>query len=266
MEKLIVLGTGHATVTNVYNTCFALKEGDEYLLVDAGGGNRILTQLENAHIDLNHIHHLFVSHAHSDHVLGVVWVVRMIGQKMNTNKYAGYFHIYAHKELVEIIKQLCHLTLQNAITDLFDDRMIFHELEDHTQCAILWHNFTFFDIHSTKMKQFGFFYTDKDKKYTFCGDEPYNEVCQPYVENSYLLMHEAFCLYKDKEIYDPYKKHHSTVKDACELATSLNVEKLILWHSEHDHLQTHQKDYTNEARVYYSKTLYIPNDLDEIEL
>ena len=266
MEKLIVLGTGHATVTNVYNTCFALKEGDEYLLVDAGGGNRILTQLENANISLNHMHHLFVSHAHSDHVLGVVWVIRMIGQMMNTNKYQGFFHIYAHTELIDIIQQLCKLTLQSKITDLFNERMIFHELEDGKQLTILWHNFTFFDIQSTKMKQFGFYYLDLDKKYTFCGDEPYNEACHKYVKDSYLLMHEAFCLYKDRNLYDPYKKHHSTVKDACELATSLNVEKLILWHSEHDHLDSHFNDYLSEAKGYYSKTLYIPRDLDVIEL
>jgi len=39
-----------------------------------------------------------------------------------------------------------------------------------------------------------------------------------YVINSDYLMHEAFCLYRDKDIFRPYEKHHSTVKDACELA------------------------------------------------
>lgn len=29
------------------------------------------------------------------------------------------------------------------------------------------------------------------------------------------------------DIFDPYEKHHSTVKDACELAEKLNVENLI---------------------------------------
>lgn len=36
MEKLIVFGTGNATVTKCYNTCFALKKEEEYFLVDAG--------------------------------------------------------------------------------------------------------------------------------------------------------------------------------------------------------------------------------------
>ena len=48
MEKVIILGTGNAGVKNCYNTCFALKNKNEYLLVDAGGGNGILKQLELA--------------------------------------------------------------------------------------------------------------------------------------------------------------------------------------------------------------------------
>ena len=39
MERnLIMLGTGNAMVTKCYNTCFAVQNGEEYLLVDAGGG------------------------------------------------------------------------------------------------------------------------------------------------------------------------------------------------------------------------------------
>ena len=51
MEKVIILGTGNAGVKNCYNTCFALKNKNEYLLVDAGGGNGILKQLELAKIE-----------------------------------------------------------------------------------------------------------------------------------------------------------------------------------------------------------------------
>ena len=42
-ETLIILGTGNATVTKCYNTCFALRNGQKYFLVDAGGGNGILS-------------------------------------------------------------------------------------------------------------------------------------------------------------------------------------------------------------------------------
>ena len=73
-----MLGTGNALVTRCYNTCFTLHgEGGALLLVDAGGGNGILTQLERAGIAYDGIHDLFVTHAHTDHLLGCVWMMRM---------------------------------------------------------------------------------------------------------------------------------------------------------------------------------------------
>lgn len=51
MERnLIMLGTGHAMVTRCYNTCFCIQNAEDYLLVDAGGGNGILSRLEEAQI------------------------------------------------------------------------------------------------------------------------------------------------------------------------------------------------------------------------
>ena len=51
-ETLILLGTGNATVTKCFNTCFAIKTGEEYFLVDTGGGNGIMTQLGKAGIPI----------------------------------------------------------------------------------------------------------------------------------------------------------------------------------------------------------------------
>ena len=39
MERLIVLGTGNASVTKCFNTCFLLEDAQgRYLMVDAGVG------------------------------------------------------------------------------------------------------------------------------------------------------------------------------------------------------------------------------------
>ena len=43
--KLHFLGTGAGGVLDCYNTCFAIENNDEYLLVDGGGGNQIIKQL-----------------------------------------------------------------------------------------------------------------------------------------------------------------------------------------------------------------------------
>ena len=103
MEELYVFGTGNAQATRCYNTCFAIKDGDEFFMVDAGGSNGILGILEKMNVDMAHIHHIFVTHAHTDHILGIVWMVRMIATKMKKDQYIGDAHIYCHAELIETI-------------------------------------------------------------------------------------------------------------------------------------------------------------------
>jgi len=99
-ETLIMLGTGNATVTKCYNTCFAIQEEQEYFLVDTGGGNGILAQLEKASIPLQNIHNIYISHEHIDHLLGIIWLIRVIATKMKQNQYKGNLNIYCHTDLV----------------------------------------------------------------------------------------------------------------------------------------------------------------------
>ena len=62
MDRLLVFGTGNATVTECYNTCFSLTDGKEFLLVDAGGGNGILGILKYMKVPVERMHHAFLSH------------------------------------------------------------------------------------------------------------------------------------------------------------------------------------------------------------
>lgn len=105
-----------------------------------------------------------------------------------------------------------------------------------------------------------------EEKLTCCGDELFNPCEETYAKDSKQLLHEAFCLYGQADKYQPYKKHHSTVKDACELAETLHIRNLILYHTEDDTLKNRKELYTKEGSMYYHGTLYIPNDPDEFEL
>jgi len=64
----------------------------------------------------------------------------------------------------------------------------------------------------------------------------------------------------------PYDKHHSTVKDACQLAQDLNVDNLILYHTEDKNISRRKELYTEEGRQYYKGNLLIPDDLETFEL
>ena len=267
MNKLIVLGTGNAMVTKCYNTCFAIFDGNEYFLIDGGGGNNILSILENKNIDIAQIRNIFVTHSHTDHILGIIWILRKISQMILQEEYTKNVNIYCHGELIEKIKTICNLTFQRKFTDLFDKRIIFKEVKNDEKHIIMNKQVTFFDIYSTKEKQFGFSINLEDnEKLTCLGDEPLNDLCKKYVENATWLLCEAFCMYKDKEKYEPYKKNHSTVKDAAEIAQQLNVKNLVLWHTEDNDLINRKFNYTNEAKQYYNGNIFVPNDLEEINL
>lgn len=267
MEELIILGTGNANAVRCYNTCFALRRAKEYFLVDAGGGNGILRQLEDAGIPLEQIHHIFLSHEHTDHLLGMVWMIRMIAAKIKQNKYEGNLHLYMHSDLTEPLLTIVRLTVQPKFTRLIGDRILLHPLQDGETVSILDGEYIFFDIHSEKAKQYGFrTVLPNGESFVFAGDEPYRACERPYVEYADWLLHESFCLYRDRERFKPYEKFHTTVADACRMAQELQVKRLLLYHTE-DQTYDHRKElYLEEGRQFFGGELYVPYDLERFDL
>jgi ribonuclease Z len=268
MEQLYVFGTGNAQATRCYNTCFAIRDpGGEFFMVDAGGGNGILRILDEMGVGFGHIHHMFVTHEHTDHVLGVVWIVRMIATAMRQGKYDGDMYIYCHEGLVSTIDTLCKLTLQDKFYILLGERIHLTPVQDGETRRILGYDVTFFDILSTKAKQYGFTTTlESGRTLTCAGDEPYNPACEKYVRGRDWLLHEAFCLYGQRDRWKPYEKNHSTVKDASVLAQDLDVKRLVLWHTEDSDLEHRKETYCEEGRPHFSGILMVPDDREVIEL
>lgn len=263
MTKLTILGTGHALTTKCYNTCFTLENENGIFLVDGGGGNGILTQAEKAGIDLADVHHIFVTHAHTDHILGALWAIRSIAESDRP----GDRYVYCH----DVVKNL----LTRYIDDLFAARLTnymkkyFHfiEVKDGDTADILGMRLTFFDIYSVKAKQFGFRAELTCGRVLAClGDEPYNTKCEKYVRGADWLLSEAFCLYEDRDIFEPYEKCHSTAKDAGRLAKELGVKNLLLYHTEDTDLEHRKSRYTKEAAEEFDGNIYVPDDFDVIEL
>ena len=150
---------------------------------------------------------------------------------------------------------------------MIGERIFFHPVADGETREIFGYQVQFFDIRSTKAKQVGFtLRLMNGKKFTFVGDEPYQEHEKEYAEDADWLLHEAFCVYGERNIFKPYEKHHSTVKDACELAEHLKIPNLVLWHTEDKNMLHRQEKYMKEGKQYYTGTLYIPEDLDVLKL
>ena len=261
---LTMLGTGHATVTKCYNTCFLLQNQEEYFMVDAGGGNGILSILEEQGVNLENIHDLFVTHAHSDHILGAVWMIRKIGQLMRQKEYEGDLRIYANASVIEGLQTICGIVLMKKVTKLFGDRIQFIVLQDGDTHTILNREITFFDIKAEKLLQFGF-RIEADGLF-FCGDEPLKEELYEYARGKEWLLHEAFCLEAECDKFKPHEKKHSTVKDACMLAEKLEIKNLVLMHTEDSHIDRRKERYEKEGREFFSGKLYVPEDGEKMKI
>lgn len=267
MEKITVLGTGTATAIDNYNTCFTISYSKEHFLIDTGGGSRILKQLRDANIDLNQIHYIFLSHKHIDHLLGIIWIFRGINIKMAKGDYEGDLHIYCHKEVAEIIRNMFTTLLRESQQKYLDDRIFIDIIKDGEIVDILGYKIEFFDIHSKSDLQFGFT-TElmNKKKLVFAGDEPLDERNYKKVENADYLFHEAYSLEREIEKYEPYKKNHDTVESASRKASKLNVKNLVLWHVHENLGKERRKEYTKASKKYFNGNIIVPDDFDIIEL
>ncbi len=267
MNKILMLGTGNAIATQCYNTCFLLSSSTTSLLVDAGGGNGILRQLSDAGVDLRTVHHVFVTHAHTDHVLGVLWVVRMVIHRAKDNEYSGRLHVYSHGKVLKVLTWMCENLLPAVDQTYLGSTVVFHEIEDGADVEVGNITLKCFDIKSKKEKQFGFRATMPEGISVVClGDEPYNPANSAYCTDADWLMSEAFCLYEERDKHKPYEKSHGTAIETAETAQMLHAKNLIIYHTEDGDIQSRKRRYTEEAASKFRGPIYVPDDLEEIIL
>ena len=83
----------------------------------------------------------------------------------------GGGHILGHEEVIALIQELSEKLLQKKQTDFIGKRVHLVVVTDGEEKEIIGKKVTFFDIHSTKAKQFGFtMQLMNGKKFTFLGN------------------------------------------------------------------------------------------------
>lgn len=97
--ELIILGCSSATPTSKRNpTAQLLNVAERFFLIDCGEGTQM--QLRRYKIKFQRINHIFISHLHGDHYLGLMGLLssmHLLGR--NTD-----LHLYCPKELQEILE------------------------------------------------------------------------------------------------------------------------------------------------------------------
>lgn len=266
MTKLIFLGVGNGVTENLYNTCFAIQNKHGEFLIDAGSSIEIVKRLRMANINYRRINDIFISHSHTDHILGLIWLIKLFYSDLGDGIKEDKVKIYCNDVVYESIKGIASYCLPKKLLDIAYNKIEFVILNDGDKHIINDIEYTFFDLQAKGTKQFGFEFIDNGIKFVFLGDEKVKPSIYPRIKNSDYVTHEAFCLESEENIFHANEKNHSTVKNASEIMNELKVNNLILYHTEETHGQDRKRLYTEEGQKYFNGNIIVPDDLETIEL
>lgn len=266
MSKVIMLGVGNGGPLELYNTCFVVQNEMGNFLVDTGGSIEIIKRLNESNIDYKEIKNIFISHSHTDHILGIFWLFKKISRDVMHGNITEKINFYCNDVVYEAIKGVAKYILPDKLMKAIYGIVDFHILNDGDKYNINGVDYTFFDILAKGTKQYGFECILNDKKFAFLGDETLNPNLYDKFRDYDYVMHEAFCLDSEEHIFHAYEKNHSTTKSVSEVMNKLNVKNLILYHTEESHKGERKELYTNEAQEYFNGRVIVPDDLEIIEI
>ncbi len=125
--ELTILGSSSATPTqNRHPTAQVLNIRERFFLIDCGEGTQ--SQLVRYKIKYSRIGHIFISHLHGDHYLGLMGLLSTMHLQGRNNE----IHIYGQQELMDIIE--LQLRLSQTVLRY---NLIFHPVKNYSGTIIL---------------------------------------------------------------------------------------------------------------------------------
>lgn len=227
--------------------------------MDTGYGNEVSRALLEIGFEPRTIENVFISHSDSDHILGIVPLMRFI--RKADHKIRLIADVYTHKAIESLFAYVSKKHWRDAqknlelITIADGDKLEFSDLKLE------------FVETGTKVPMFGVICElPTGKKLFYPGDEPIRPEHYDRIENIDYLIHEAFCLHNQLEAYDPHKKAHGTALEAAQKAQEVEAKNLLLVHMEDETLETRKEAYAAEVKSAFSGEVFVPVDLDSINL
>lgn len=259
-KEIKFLGNGEPMTTMQFNTCFAfVDENKEYFLIDTGGGNGILKRFKDENIDIKQIKNIFITHSHTDHILGALWIIRKIANIKEEYNCNFYMSESVYKDLIN----LCNICISKHMEKA--QKHITFKIVSHLQKVKIGDNIiTFFDTFTQKTPQLACKIENGEKTIGFCGDIPLERDNFSLLNNIDILMHEALCDSKSAEKFNVYNRGHVTSKDAARTAKETNSKKLVLIHKADAYIRNNiLKD---DAKTEFDGEIEIPEDGTIIKL
>ena len=264
VTKITMLGTGNGGTLDLYNTCFVIQNKQGVFLIDTGGSIEIIKRLKQSGIKLEEMKNIFISHSHTDHILGLIWMFKKMSRMAMHGNIKEKIHIYCNDVVYEAIRGISSYVLPSVLMEAIDNITDFVVLNDGDKHTINGIDYEFFDILAKGTKQFGFECMLDGNRFVFLGDETLNPLLNERVRNADYVTHEAFCLDREENIFHAYEKNHSTALSAAKTMNELSVKNLILYHTEESHGVDRKRLYLEEAQSVFNGNVIVPDDLEEI--
>ena len=265
VTKITMLGTGNGGTLDLYNTCFVIQNEQGVFLIDTGGSIEIIKRLKQSGIKLEEMKNIFISHSHTDHILGLIWMFKKMSRMAMHGNIKEKIHIYCNDVVYEAIRGVSSYVLPSVLMEAIDNITDFVVLNDGDKHTINGIDYEFFDILAKGTKQFGFECMLDGNRFVFLGDETLNPLLNERVRNADYVTHEAFCLDREENIFHAYEKNHSTALSAAKTMNELSVKNLILYHTEESHGVDRKRLYLEEAQSVFNGNVIVPDDLEEIQ-
>lgn len=289
--ELTILGSSSATpVYDRHPTAQYLVFRDRHFLIDCGEGTQM--QLLKYKVRYHRITHIFISHLHGDHYLGLVGLLSTYHLQGRSSD----LHLYAQQELMDIIEMHLRLSQTQLRYNLifhpirhFTPEVILDEEDFFVRTVVLNHRipctgFVFTEkprprkLRTEKLAEYqipfsayprikrGESFTDSDGR--LVPNEELTEAPLPprtyaYCSDTAYLpelpnqVKEANILYHEATFLHELKvrataTYHSTAREAAEVARMANVDRLLIGHFSARYKQL--DELLEEARSVFQNT------------
>jgi ribonuclease Z len=267
MVKLYFLGTSGSKPTKKRGMpSIAVEIGEDIILLDCGEGTQ--RQIMYANINPNRITHVFITHLHGDHMLGLHGLIWSMGLDLRRKN----LYVYGPKELKDYLEFMDNLTKPFRLY-----KVIVNEVKEGKVCET-----DKFEVYAIKTKHsiesYAYKIKEKDKPpriskeklkelniqsgpylrklkegkevvlpdgriikpsdvltepkkgkvIVYTGDTAPFEELIEFAKDADVLIHEA--TFGDDEEVKARKYRHSTARDAAKIAKAANVKTLVLTH------------------------------------
>lgn len=267
--QVTILGCGSAIPTTMHNPPSQLVDLNEKLfMIDCGEGTQL--QMRKFKTRMSKLHSVFISHLHGDHIFGLPGLLSTLSMLGRTGDLHIYAHkeinILLKPFLIYMGK---HMSFKINLFPLNPDRteLLFENNSVRISSFPLKHRiatngFLFeekesprhiiremIDFYRIPLKQIpaikeGADFVTSDgtvirndiltspgnppRRYAYCSDTAYAPEVIPYIKNVDLLYHEA--TFAESELTRAGETHHSTARQAAEIARAADVKKLVIGH------------------------------------